>query len=91
VLFISVNGSSPVALLPFTIRIFESSSVQLLFVEHDRITFTTTGTAIPIHIAGWLFGGIATEVNNRARMKIVMNKQLNLCLLRELKRATIAY
>jgi hypothetical protein len=66
VLFLSVNGSSPVSIFPFTIGVCESSSIQLRFVGNDRITFTTSGIAVRIHIAGYLKGGVSLDVDNGA-------------------------
>jgi hypothetical protein len=66
VLYLAVNGGSPVAVLPFTIGVFESSTIDLRFGPGDRLEFTISGTAVAVHVCGYLNGGIALEVDNGA-------------------------
>lgn len=64
VLYVSVNGAAPVAVIPFTIGRFESSSLDLKFGGGDNVIFTTVGVAVPIHICGFVNDGLGVDIDN---------------------------
>jgi hypothetical protein len=66
VLYIAVNGGAPVAVLPFTVGAFESATIDLRFGPGDRAEFTVAGSALAVHVCGYLNGGIALEIDNGA-------------------------
>lgn len=66
VLFVSVNGADPVAVCPFTIGRFESSSLDLKFGSGDNLIFTTVGAEVPIHICGFVTNGLGVDIDNGA-------------------------
>lgn len=66
ILGVSVNGGPQVAVAPFTIGTFESTGVDIKFSRGDTVVFTTTGTAVPVHICGYLAGGFFVSIDNGA-------------------------
>jgi hypothetical protein len=64
VLYATVNGEPPVAIIPFTIGVFESSTIDLHFASGDTIIFTSNGAAVSIHISGYLTGGLSVNINS---------------------------
>ena len=65
-LSVSVNGSPPVAIAPFTIGSFESTGVDIKFSHDDTVVFATSGAPLRVHLCGYLTGGFFVDVENGA-------------------------
>lgn len=64
--FCSVNQSPPVCVAPFTLGKFESTQTDLRFCYGDAVEFTTKGPAVPVHLSGFLSGGMELDADNGA-------------------------
>lgn len=73
VLYAKVNGGEEIAIAPFILGSFESTTVELDFVEGDEIIFTIKGAKASVHVAGYLGGQLAINVEG-AREPLVQNE-----------------
>ena len=62
-LFAKVNGQMETVIVAFTINSFESTMLDIQFGEKDVIEFTVQGEC-PVHIAGYITGGFALDIEN---------------------------
>lgn len=64
VLYLTVSGSPPVAVVPFTLSSFESATIDLHFAGNERLIFTSTGVPIPLHISGYISEEGELQIDN---------------------------
>lgn len=56
-----MNQSDEIALFPFTIGKFESTSTDLVFDEGDTLLFRLTGVNASVQVSGYLEGAFRVE------------------------------
>lgn len=61
---VSVNGSSPVTVVPFTIGRFESTYTDLRLGSGDCAVFKLRGAKVRVHLCGYLTGGMTVDIDN---------------------------
>jgi hypothetical protein len=66
ILEVSVAEAPPVAVSCLTPGQIESVSVDVQFAGGDRVTFTTRGSEVPVHLCGYLTGGCRLNIHNGA-------------------------
>ncbi|KAH0789648.1 hypothetical protein GPJ56_006150 [Histomonas meleagridis] len=59
VLHVSINKRQPVVAVAFTIGLYESTNLDLVFSGGDTIEFTLSGADIQVHISGY-----TTDIRN---------------------------
>lgn len=64
VVYVKVNQSPEVALMPFILGKFESTQISLFFKPNDNITLRTSGAKIPICVAGYLENSFGFDIDN---------------------------
>jgi hypothetical protein len=65
-LYLRVNQTAEIAIVPFLMNKFESTNLDLRFAEGDVLRFRTSGLQCPVHICGYLMGGFEVEKSEEA-------------------------